>query len=115
MVQLKRNLLSVALASATMMLSAHAYAQSAPAQPQTEEEAASAKKKAADAKNLDTVVVTGIRRGIEGAIDDQEERRPRSSRRSPPKTSASCPTSASPNRSPACRAWPRSASPAAPR
>ena len=72
MVQLKRNLLSVALASATMMLSAHAYAQSAPTQPQTEEEA-SAKKKADDAKNLDTVVVTGIRGGIERAIDIKKD------------------------------------------
>jgi len=72
MVHLKRNLLSVALASATMMLSAHAYAQSAPTQPQTEEEA-SAKKKADDAKNLDTVVVVGIRGGIERAIDIKKE------------------------------------------
>ncbi|HSD16327.1 MAG TPA: TonB-dependent receptor [Thermomonas sp.] len=72
MVQLKRNLLSVALASATMMLSAHAYAQSAPAEPQAEEDAASARKKADDAKNLDTVVVTGIRGGIERAIDTKK-------------------------------------------
>ena len=73
MVQLKRNLLSVALASATMMLMAQAHAQSAPAQTQTEEDAAAAKKKAEDAKNLDAVVVTGIRGGIERAIDIKKD------------------------------------------
>ena len=73
MVQLKRNLLSVALASATMMLSAHAYAQSAPAQGQTEEEAAAARKKAEEAKTLDKVTVTGIRGAIERAIDTKQE------------------------------------------
>jgi TonB-dependent receptor len=68
--QLKRNLLSVALASATMMLTAQAYAQSTPTTDQTEADAAAAaKKKAEQAKTLDTVVVTGIRRGIERAID----------------------------------------------
>ena len=72
MVQLKRNLLSVALASATMMLMAQAHAQSAPAT-QAEQDAAAAKKKADDAKNLDTVVVTGIRGGIERAIDTKKE------------------------------------------
>ena len=71
MVQLKRNLLSVALASATLMLTAQAQAQSQPAT-QSQEEAA-AKKKAEDAKNLDTVVVTGIRGGIERAIDIKKE------------------------------------------
>ena len=72
MVQLKRNLLSVALASATMMLIAQAHAQSAPAADQAEQEAA-AKKKKDDAKNLDTVVVTGIRGGIERAIDIKKD------------------------------------------
>ncbi len=71
MVHLKRNLLSVALASATMMLMAQAHAQTAPAADQTEQTAA-AKKKASDAKNLDTVVVTGIRGGIERAIDTKK-------------------------------------------
>ncbi len=71
MVQLKRNLLSVALASATMMLMAQAHAQSAPAADQAEQEAAAKKKD--DAKNLDTVVVTGIRGGIERAIDIKKE------------------------------------------
>ena len=70
MVQLKRNLLSVALASATMMLAAQAHAQSAPAADQDGQEAVAKKKD--DAKNLDTVVVTGIRGGIERAIDTKK-------------------------------------------
>ena len=75
MVQLKRNLLSVALASATMMLTAQAHAQAQSTQPanQTEAEVAAAKKKAGDAKNLDAVVVTGIRGGIERAIDIKKD------------------------------------------
>ena len=71
MVQLKRNLLSVALASATMMLAAQAHAQSAPPAEQTEE-AADAKKKD-DAKTLDKVTVTGIRGSIERSIDIKQE------------------------------------------
>ncbi len=71
MVHLKRNLLSVALASATMMLMAQAHAQTAPATDNTEQSAA-AKKKAQDAKNLDTVIVVGIRGGIERAIDTKK-------------------------------------------
>lgn len=73
MVQLKRNLLSVALASATMMLTAQAHAQSAPSETQTEEEAAAAKKKAEQAKTLEKVTVTGIRGSIERAIDVKQE------------------------------------------
>ena len=69
MVNLKRNLLSVALASATMMLAAQAHAQSTASSDQSAQETAAEKKKAEDAKNLDTVVVTGIRGGIERAID----------------------------------------------
>ena len=72
MVQLKRNLLSVALASATMMLTAQAHAQTAPSTGQAGEEAA-AKKKADDAKTLDKVTVTGIRGGIERAIDIKKD------------------------------------------
>ena len=71
MVHLKRNLLSVALASATMMLMAQAHAQTAPASDQTEQDAA-AKQKKANAKTMDTVVVTGIRGGIERAIDTKK-------------------------------------------
>jgi len=71
MVQLKRNLLSVALASATMMLTAQVHAQSA--QADQAETGASAKKKAEDAKTLDKVVVVGIRGAIERAIDTKQE------------------------------------------
>ncbi len=75
MVQMKRNLLSVALASATMLLTAQVHAQSVPPAEQTEEEAAAAarKKKADDAKDLDRVTVTGIRGAIERAIDIKQE------------------------------------------
>lgn len=71
MVQLKRNLLSVALASAAMMMTTQAFAQSASAAEQNEQEAA-AKKKSEDAKNLDKVVVTGIRGSIERSIDTKQ-------------------------------------------
>ncbi|MDQ3160353.1 MAG: TonB-dependent receptor plug domain-containing protein, partial [Pseudomonadota bacterium] len=75
MVQFKRNLLSVALASATLLLAAQAQAQSVPPAEQTEEEAAEAarRKKADDAKDLDRVTVTGIRGAIERAIDIKQE------------------------------------------
>ena len=73
MVQLKRNLLSVALASATMMLMAQAHAQSTQPANQTEEDATTAKTKADDAKTLDKVTVTGIRGGIERAIDIKKD------------------------------------------
>lgn len=73
MVQLKRNLLSVALASATMMLMAQAHAQSTQSTTQTEEEAAAARKKADDAKTLDKVEVVGMRGAIERAIDTKQE------------------------------------------
>jgi TonB-dependent receptor len=69
MKQLKRNLLSMALASAALMLAVQAQAQEAQA-------AASAQakdKKTDDAKNLDKVVVTGIRGGIERAINIKKD------------------------------------------
>ena len=75
MVQFKRNLLSVALASATMMLAANAYAQTAEEQPaatpqqQQDEDA----KKDEQAKTLESVTVTGIRVGIESAISTKKE------------------------------------------
>lgn len=72
MVQLKRNLLSVALASATMMLVSNAYAQAADQQAQQGDQAQSAEDRA---KTLDTVVVTGIRAGIERAIDTKRDSR----------------------------------------
>jgi iron complex outermembrane receptor protein len=81
MLKLKRNMLFMALASATLMVSAGAYAQTA-------EEAADAtatgetakereeKRKAAAAEKaaqMDVVEVTGIRRGIESAISVKQE------------------------------------------
>src|SRR6186713_3175644 len=69
MVQLKKNLLSVALASATLMIATVAHAQSADKQATTqadeqtdEQKAEQAKKK--DPDTLDTVTVVGIRAGI---------------------------------------------------
>ncbi|WP_347247228.1 hypothetical protein, partial [Thermomonas sp.] len=53
MAQLKRNLLSVALATATMMLALQVQAQEAAQAAATPGAAAKAKKKADDAKNLD--------------------------------------------------------------
>lgn len=63
---LKRNMLSVALMSATMLLVGTANAQEA-----TDAEKAAAKK-AADAETIDKVTVKGIRRGIEDAIDTKQ-------------------------------------------
>lgn len=73
MVKLKRNLLSVALASVVTMSATAAYAQSADetTDQATPAEAAAVKKGDArkdDATELETVTVTGIRAGIEGAI-----------------------------------------------
>lgn len=64
--QLKRNLLSVALASATMMLANAAYAQSTDT---TTTDAASTDQ---NAEKLDTIVVTGIRKGIQDSIDTKK-------------------------------------------
>jgi iron complex outermembrane recepter protein len=60
---LKRNLLSVALASATLMLAGGAYAQSAESQDQTSE----------DAQDLDTIQVIGIRGSIEASTEAKRE------------------------------------------
>lgn len=68
MVQLKRNLLSVALASATMMLAAGAQAQTVEQQTQQPTQ-----QQQDEAKTLDTVVVTGIRAGIENAIETKKD------------------------------------------
>ncbi len=66
MVKLKRNLLSVSLASAMTLAATGAYAQSA----QEPVEAATTAEE--DAVELDRVVVTGIRRGIEDAIETKQ-------------------------------------------
>ncbi|WP_242102392.1 TonB-dependent receptor [Lysobacter sp. M2-1] len=65
--QLKRNLLSVALASATLMLAANAQAQDT-----STDQATTATTADQEATELDAVVVTGIRRGIENAIDTKQ-------------------------------------------
>ena len=79
MVKYKRNLLSVALASATLWMASAAQAQeqaTVPAGAQATTDAAAKTKKPAakpdDATNLDKVVVTGIRRGIERSIDTKK-------------------------------------------
>ncbi len=58
---LKRNLLSAALASATLMLAQGAYAQSADQNQDTE------------AEDIDTIQVVGIRRSIEASTDTKRE------------------------------------------
>ena len=79
MVKYKRNLLSVALASATLWMASAAQAQeqaTVPADAQTTTDATAKPKKPATkpegATNLDKVVVTGIRRGIERSIDTKK-------------------------------------------
>lgn len=74
MVQFKRNLLSVALVSAMGMASGQVHAQATPqprpvvAPVEADEEAAPA-----SADDLDAVVITGIRRGIEDAIQTKKD------------------------------------------
>ncbi len=71
MVQLKRNLLSVALASATLMLTTGVHAQTVE---QAETQDATSQQEDEDAATtLDRVTVTGIRRGIEDAIEAKRE------------------------------------------
>jgi iron complex outermembrane recepter protein len=65
---LKRNLLSVALMSATMMMVGTAQAQDSADAEKTE-----AAKKAEEADTLDKVTVKGIRRGIENAIETKRD------------------------------------------
>lgn len=70
MLNMKRNVLSMALASAVVMLAqtAHADAGMAAQQTLTAEEQA----KAEEAAELDVIEVTGIRRGIENAIETKQ-------------------------------------------
>lgn len=72
MLQLKRNMLSVALASAIGMMTGALQAQAADEQTDSEEREA-ARKARLQAAELDGVVVTGIRRGIENAISIKQE------------------------------------------
>lgn len=70
MLNFKRNLLSVALASATMMLATGVHAQTAKTQQQDDD----AKEAATDdAKQLDAVVVTGIRQSIQSSLETKRE------------------------------------------
>ncbi len=71
LVLLKRNLLSVALASATLMLTTGVHAQTVE---QAETQDATSQQEDEDAATtLDRVTVTGIRRGIEDAIEAKRE------------------------------------------
>ncbi|HET8818778.1 MAG TPA: TonB-dependent receptor [Xanthomonadaceae bacterium] len=72
---LKRNLLSAALASATIMLAAQAHAQEAAQQAAQVEAAQSGadEDEDDDATELERVVVTGIRAAIEESIDTKRE------------------------------------------
>jgi iron complex outermembrane recepter protein len=65
MLNLKRNLLSVAVASATLAVTTGAYAQTAQQDGGTRSNEV--------AEQLDTVTVTGIRRSIEKSIDTKKE------------------------------------------
>jgi iron complex outermembrane receptor protein len=67
MLQLKRNLLSVALASATMLMATGVQAQVATQAPESEPALPD------ETKTLDSVVVTGIRAGIETSIETKRE------------------------------------------
>lgn len=65
----KRNLLSVALASATMMLAAQVHAQAQEQEQQQPPPAGEDDEEESEATELDRVVVTGIRAAMERAID----------------------------------------------
>ncbi len=65
--QLKRNLLSVALASATMLIAASAQAQVATQAPESEPS------RTDETTTLESVVVTGIRAGIESSIETKRD------------------------------------------
>ena len=66
---MKRNLLSVALATATLMIATAAQAQDASATADRQAPPEETATPADDATELDRVTVTGIRRGIEDAIE----------------------------------------------
>ncbi|WP_167285326.1 TonB-dependent receptor plug domain-containing protein [Marilutibacter alkalisoli] len=68
MLQLRRNMLSVALASATALMATGVQAQSV-AEPANDQDTSPAP----DATTLDSVVVTGIRGGIEKSLDTKRE------------------------------------------
>ena len=71
MLKLKRNLLSAALASATLLIATGAQAQSTANTDEAAEEAKS--KQSDDAVKLDGVTVRGFRRGIENAMETKRD------------------------------------------
>ncbi len=71
--QFKRNLLSVALASATTLIAMGAHAQVATQAAEATQAPESEPTLEGDAKTLDKVVVTGIRAGIETSIQTKRE------------------------------------------
>ena len=71
--KLKRNLLSVALASATMLLANGAYAQATGPQPAAVDDTAADGVATDTTTTLDRVQVTGIRRSIEQSIETKRE------------------------------------------
>ncbi len=71
MLKLKRNLLSVALASATMLIAVGAQAQSAE-DAGDQSDATESRNQDDQAVDLDRVQVTGFRRGIENAIETKQ-------------------------------------------
>jgi iron complex outermembrane receptor protein len=72
MLQLERNALSVALASAMLLGATNARAQSTEQPAGQDASTTDAAQQPADAKTLDRVEVTGIRRGIEDAIETKQ-------------------------------------------
>ena len=72
MVKFKRNLLSVALVSAVGMASGQLHAQATPQQQAAAAQVEADEDEAKSADELDAVVVTGIRRGIEDAIETKQ-------------------------------------------
>ncbi|GAB3745658.1 TonB-dependent receptor [Lysobacter olei] len=73
MLKLKRNLLSVALASATMLVAAGVQAQTVTDGAQEKQSDATPDAASEDARTLEKVTVTGIRAGIESAISVKRE------------------------------------------
>ena len=73
MLKLKRNLLSVALASATMLVAAGVQAQTVTDGAQEKQSDATPDAASDDTRTLDKVTVTGIRVGIESAISVKRE------------------------------------------
>ena len=79
MQQLKRNLLSVALASATLMLAQGAYAQTTTTTPAADQQQAQTQEEIdqqearQEANELETVSVTGIRNAIEESIETKKQ------------------------------------------